>query len=684
MIKNLFTDIRELDRSTLGVSEVIDTIHSKYRLQMSTPKIDSLSSQQAEAYEVEDIVSNSLDLYALLFRKNLPVRYQEICSLQATFIQNFAIPIDCGITNISSQQAERFCVIMKKPAGKTLKSYIEEKRQFSHNFCIENIALPISKILLQLHQCGITHGCINPGNIYIDEEDNITLGNCISEVCGLSQPTFYETISRGQCHPYGKGIPDPSIDYYALGMTIFAVVTGNTYNSHDRIALLNDKLQSGTYGFLNNLYLVNGILGDLIRGLVIDDKSLRWSAEQIDAIAHGRDYIVSNLIEKSFLSRPILFKEKEIYSKISLAHELSIHWEDAKLFIHSEAINKWLDIRTNEQKLLEELENLKASSKKRNSAQQLFSKDDDLVMKAILLLDPDGPIRYKNIAFYKESTGDMLAAGMAFGYADVTQFIANALFANFFAYYTQLYEIYQDHQYVADKYLFERSSESIKRAGYGYGIERCLYDLCEDLPCQSHIFTSTMIFSSKEALLYLENNNVKVEDILSKKTLLCFIASKLRVPGELKIEHLKDYPALQKNKELFSLYLLANTQLYAKIDSLPNLTAAYASAVSPILNNFLKSQSIKKMVNSAIDESIVTGDLTRLLQNATNITLLAQDAEGFMKALRRTVVINSMLQQFSQSNAADARAKQLGLSTAVRISYLLTCASVIFSFFKNF
>jgi hypothetical protein len=280
----------------------------------------------------------------------------------------------------------------------------------------------------------------------------------------------------------------------------------------------------------------------------------------------------------------------------------------------------------------------------------------------------------------------MLAASMALNQADIAQLIANILFSGMLSYHKQIALLNKQFKLsISYSDLLERTAENIRKVGYSYGLERCLYDLNPNLPCQSHVLGNGLYYKLQDVINYLEEKKVSIDDLLSKKSIFCYIASKIYDQSgyDIKIENLRNYPNLEKSKELLTLKVLATAQRVAKANQLPFLGSAYAKKIKDLLKNELRGESIKKKLFDSIDSIAASGDLTSLYNASVNTRYLEQDFQGYTNALLKARQINTSLTKLSNKKDMERNARGVGLKFAVSVSYIVSGISIIFSIIKN-
>ena len=679
---NLYADISDLDKSKLGISEQESRLGN---FEITKTKITSLSNEFADAFEVTQSIAIASEAdaqpdeyYAMVFKKNLPVRIREIEVLHKLQITGHSSPVHYGIMPFGDADNLFFVCIFTKPRGKSLEEIVKAGVKLDETFILTKIVKPLIQTLNLLHQNKIFYGSLNPKNIYIDKNGDICLAETLSTFSGFHQRVFYETVDRAQASLYGKGIGSELNDYYSLGMTIYFLLSGKDFAEIDDSEILRLKLHEGTYSWLNASYIMGGQIQDLVKGLVIDNPRQRWGYMDIDNLLNNRSYTVTNLIDKNYLSRAIIFNGKEFYSRKSLAHEMALNWDLAKTFLLTDKIKKWLEIGSSEEKFLEALEAVTISSSTVKSlTQKLFNSDDERLMRALIALDPDAPVRFKNIAFNRDGVGTMLINSINKGQSDVTHIVASCLFVNVFSVYEILSGITGDNSYIKRLSEIQKCSDLLKKPDSGFGLERILYELNPTLICQHPILERDFCIGIKDIIDFLEYNGVSYDEITSKKSIVSFIASKLKLTVAHKVDALDRYQVLQKTKSYQTLYIFSLAQQFLKISKLPTICYVLRDAIKDTLSTILRSSRVKIKFFEKIDKAAERGNITELFKAAVATESIDNDISGYAKALRRGAEISMELFTYSNREKIILDLKKKALRYAVRFSYLVCGFTII-------
>lgn len=682
-VDSFSTDAGELDKTKLLLSPN-ENIIGNFQIDVTSP-IPDYSTDLVQAYQVKHLsalegvaAESAEDFYGLVFNKSYPFRLYEILALRNYAGDHLITPITYGVTQITTSNNELFfCCVMRKGKGKSLKSLMSAGIKFDENFIATKLLRPILDTLNHLHQGGTIHGAINPENIYIDEAGVITLSECISDTPGFSQQAFFETPERAQAQSWGKGHGDEKVDYYALGMTIFALLSGKDFQSYDEKEIVRLKLHQGTFDFLISNYNLSGKVSDLIRGLVIDDSNLRWTYTDIDMFMQGKSYSVNTLIDPAYQTRAIIFNGKEFYSRRSLAHEFAQSWDLAKEFIQTDKLKKWLELSTQDEKFSELFSSFMLNySALKQGGQKVFAADDEKLARTIILLDPEGPVRIKNVSFHKSGFGPLLLSSINNGQSEVTQVLAGSLFSNLFSVYEYMGDYIPGKSYTADLVQLHKCADLIKRAELGFGVERCVYELNPTLVCQSHILKHDFCFSVRDTLEYLNEHHVSFDEMVSKKNLACYLAAKAHINHENKLKDTTQFSGIQKSRAFQLAHILGNAQKTSRINRLDNIVAALRDALKEVLDLNLRSNAIKREFANALSASTKSGSIADLLKAATNSDLLEKDLDGYSKALRRGAEITYEIFSYNNRSAMEFDIRRKSLRIAVRFSYIV-CSFIL-------
>jgi hypothetical protein len=678
LFENMTFEVEEFTHENLNLSSEPDCIEE---FVINTEGLlKNFSTYFADAYPVaikEGSTFSSENFYALVFKNTLPIRLREIITLKSLNIDEVISPHTYGLTKISKLQNDlRFVVIMQKPGGQSLQKLMSSGVKFDENFVLKKLLPNLLFAIKQLHKNGIFHGRINPNNIFIDESGNVRLGEMISEEFGCSQPTFYETVELAQAHRFGKGVGNKNIDYYALGMTICSVIMGKFFNSLEDAETISAKLHRGSYEFILKLGYVPRKIESLVKGLIIDNTSQRWGFTEITNILEGKSDN-ENLVDKNFSTRAIIFNGKDYYSRKALAFALHQNWALAKEFIKTDKIKKWLQSNAVEEIFLESLQAVTFQVATGKVADfKTFDLDNESLIRTLILIDPEAPVRIYNTAFNKDGIGTLLAYCLDAGLPDLVNTVTSSIIANVYNSFEYVWGLLENHEGISELLPIYKCIDFINKRAAGFGLERCLYELSPTLPCQSQIVKNYPCFDIRDLITQLEESNATFESISSKKNLICFIASRLENTSMYKIDGLEKFQQIQRSKAFQITYMFALAQQRFGMGPLPYLASILVPALKEILDSHIKSTSIKRMFEERLDEAMQSGNIQSVLDAAASPELLLKNTTGYAKAVYRRSQIMQELVDYSKRKTLEMRIRQKSLQIVLQCSYVI-CSLIL-------
>ena len=292
--------------------------------------------------------------------------------------------------------------------------------------------------------------------------------------------------------PEGRGEGTIECDYYALGVTVFELLTGHTAGGgKDDDALLMAKITRGSFLALVGDTPLSNPMRELLGGLLCDDPEQRWSAEDLRLWQQGGSRSPRIKLQSRRAARPFQFLGGEYRHDRGLAWAFARNPREAAEAIRGEAFMRWL---------VKELDDPDAVSEVIDAVGGAGG-NDELVAQVCLVLDADSPIRFQNLAICIDGLGPVLAAAVAANdraiLASLTALIASSL-------PTRWIEASIDRRTAALKSMFVRLQYILARREAGFGIERCLYELNPSVPCLSPVVAERCVLTIVELFTGLD------------------------------------------------------------------------------------------------------------------------------------------------------------------------------------
>jgi hypothetical protein len=180
--------------------------------------------------------------------------------------------------------------------------------------------------------------------------------------------------------PSGRGVGTTADDLYALGITILLLFMGrNPLRQLDDEAVLQAKIDRGTYPALVGTSRISLNLMEPLRGMLADDPKQRWSLNDLELWLSGRRLSPRQPQVPRKASRPFDFSGTLYWHCRGLARAFARNTAAAVPLIDSGELDRWLRRSLGDES------------------------------RACLALDPAGPIRYKQKAVMVDGFGAALA-----------------------------------------------------------------------------------------------------------------------------------------------------------------------------------------------------------------------------------------------------------------------------------
>ncbi|MBY0354632.1 MAG: hypothetical protein K2Q12_02755 [Rickettsiales bacterium] len=640
--------------------------------------LENYSKPQCPAYAVTDMSGQVLPLFAVVCDSGLPYRHTSMEKLLGYDHPHLIRLIDHGIVMLSALSEQRHVLIFEQPSGKRLTSVIAEGYIFNEQLVHDQIVMPLSSVLNALDELGISHCHIHPDNIYIGEK--LTLGECVSQPAGFSQNFLYEPVERITALPQGKGAGSPKVDLYAIGVMVIEIL----YNLNRPRALSHEQyismlLQQGCYNVLAGNGEFSEYFHDLLRGSLCDDPMDRWGPAQLAQWITGKRFNIIHPSTPREASRPFSFEGKDYFSRKALTHAFYTHWETAKNFIRTSKVERWLEQSIqmpDDAAMVTQIFSMSASANKS------VKRANEMLSRIMIVLDPYGPIRSENLAFNTDAIGKMLSEAMYNKRQNDLNLLVDVILNDLPHYWTERQKSRLTQEVQDSLYKIQSARPNLTINGFGFGLERCLYDLNHDLPCYSTMLKGLYITSLSQLMIALDALAIQhgKDFSLMDRHLTAFAASKAMINGEIRFHDIASYaPELANSKELQVLQLFAKAQQKSGVRSLPGLSIFFAMSVATLIEN-IHSRRIREVFVQKTRQAVDSGNLQDVLNVVLDSAQLTRDFTGYNAArdifARNQMEINKLRDKDLLKKKVMDRAHRWSSLVSVFL-FLITCAFVL-------
>jgi hypothetical protein len=653
-----------------------NTVSGRYVLQLDTPLHDFFG-QLCEAFSVKDLKSQDPNqkLYGLVFFRGAPIRHKALQRLLGEEVLYHVVPMAIEIVRCTHVKEERLVVIFMRPRGTKLSQFLLQHGPCDELFIEQHVIPSMSYILKFYSESQLVHGGINPDNIYIDDELNLTLGDCFSEMIGYSQPLSYEPIERAILHAAGKPDEDRSADYFALGtLCTYLFIGYQPGRELEDNQQIQQRIIKGSYNILVGEITLPPRISDLIKGLLNDKKVERWKHRQLADWLKGRRYNLLPPVPVVDASRYIEFNDKKYFNLRALVHDVQQQWDLAKRFFADEKVIKWVERSVGSVELAEKLREIK----KMNNHARSYVDDDEFVSRNLMVLDPDHVIRFKQLTISVEAIPNLLAYAYIKGKRDYLQLIAKIITLRL---PTALAEFRGDIKHLANNsaiLILDRINPLLTETTPGFGLERCLYDLCPGTPNLSSGAAGQYLTKLSGLMLVLEKNiNQRQGNEIIDRHSAAFIAQKLDIQTPVRVKLSSGYSHIENHKDMISLALLAMAQRAAKTKKLKNLSNVMLERLKQVVTGY-RSKTLRKEIITRLEELATGGDLTSMYRVMADPVYAKRDYFGFINAAEHYADLDTKIMQFRNSKIISERGYRYGLQLSVVIAYVIFAAVLLF------
>lgn len=641
----------------------------RYQIDIGRPLPD-LSTPSASAYAVEDRRDLGRQLFALICTPGLPMRGKVAATLRGSRVHHLLPLVEWRPVDWPPLGQRCMAVIYERPQGGRLVDVLAaEGGHILEHDMQRRIIEPLAEALREVTDHEITHRAIRPDNLFFMDSDrqSLVLGDCVTAPPGFDQPVSFETGPRAMAARAGRGEGSISDDLYALGVTLVSLFMGeNPVGSLTDDELIYAKAEQGTYSTLCRGTRMPLSLLEPLRGLLSDDPDERWGIRELTLWIDGRRQtpIQKRPVTKS--ETRFLFAGHAHVTPRTLAYAFSRNVTDAARVIKEGQLDPWLRRSLSAASLADEVGRTVDTT--RMHASESRGSDEMLVSRVCMLLDPKGPIRYKGYAFVIDAFGTALAVELL--RQGNTKVGAEILDQNLPGIWLERADP------GPETVILTRQYETLR--GYlhngepGYGIERCLYELNPNLPCQSSLLIQDYIVDIDALLPALDEAADRVDTKIPPvdRHVAAFIAVRFDEDTENHLRALADPNDAKKMAGMLSLLALVQWRLGP--EALYGLSSWIGGLLGPVINSY-HSRTVRRDIEREVPRLVRQGGLPELYELIENAEQRQQDERGYQAAVEEFTLAENEIQEIEGSDTARTEsAERMGQQTAAMTSVVVT------------
>lgn len=595
--------------------------------------VPGYNSGRNKAYKAISRRKSGDDLIAIVCDRSLIPR-RNAASVYSAIINPGLVPVVAyGKVYWPPAKQELYVIVYKHVLGSRL---LEEDQPLAmgwkQDLVMDLVVQPMVNILQDFRDKDFVHGALRPTNMFEGGGSGagvqrIILGDCLSMQASYGQSVLYEPIERAQAHPAGRGIGTLADDMYAFGVCIAVMMRSNdplSGKSDDEI--IREKINSGSYSAVTGKDRFKGSILELLRGLLHDDPSQRWTVDEVMVWLDGRRLSPKQSLKRKKAARPFSFGGVKYVQTPLFAMNLEVYPTETVKVVEDGSLSQWLERSLEDDHAVEKLQEAYQSSVQsgRGAGYQ-----DRMVANVSTVLDAMGPIRFRGLRMSGDGVGAMLYEAMALK-QDVKPFADMFLQSIAMNWVTSIENPNLDVGGLISK--FDSCRNYLRQNKLGFGIERCLYALNKEAPCLSPKLQKYYV-STPEDLMYA------FEDLCSKgespglfldRHSIAFLSVK---DTKLIDAYLFDLNAAEDHKNLLAnLKCLATIQKRSKMSPFPHIAKALNRRL-PVIYKRYHDKNVRERLKENIEKYVKAGDIVKIAGLLDSPEVQAKDFRGFREAM---------------------------------------------------
>ncbi len=642
--------------------------------------LSHLDTPHAHAYKALDRTGEYENLFALICTPGMPVRTELMPKLKEVRDKGLLPLVEWGAMDWPALNQRVMCVVYQTPLGGSLSDALASgKTRINEYDVVRRILEPAMMGITTLNAMDTPHRAIRPSNFYFMDENcqEIVLGDCLTASAGFDQPVIFESISRSMANPIGRGIGSVHDDMYALGISLVFILLGfNPAESFDDISLLSMKIERGTYAAVCGNFRLPLSMIEVLRGLLADEEHSRWSPEEVENWIGGRKRTPIQRHGLPKANSPYMFQGHPHISPLTLAYSFAQKPDEAMRTIKSdENFDAWIRKSLGDEDMADRLKAIMEQASSMSGSQ--VAETDAVISRVCGVLDPNGPIRFKGIAMMPDS----LAAELAYEFL-----IAKNIKPLMELISQEIHEVWYKNNPAKSpdaifwRRLFHQCRSYLKIEDLGYGIERCLYEANEGMPCQSPLVEGEFITEIEELLPALDrvSNRAEADQRPLDRHITAFIASRFSEDIQ---PHLKAIASEEEERRIIgTLSLLAFLQWKLKTPPIHGLASWLGGILGPAINTY-HSRTTRRELEKEIPQLVRNGSLPELFDLIENAERRQIDANGFTEAQEEfQTAENEVYDIEGEEGEKESRILKSGQKTTAMLTILLSMTIITMLF----
>lgn len=620
--------------------------------------------------------------FALVCEKNIVP--QIFASSKYYGLSSPALPrlVGAGTVDWTPLQQQRYVYVYENKLGMPIANSANiNGMDLKNDLVLNTVIRNLVPALKDMRDADFVHGNIRVQNLFNgggNGLDKVILGECLAAPQGYLQPVLYETIERGVSNPLGRGAATYEDDMYAFGVTL-AILLRN----HDPMAgftdeeIIAEKIENGSYSAITGKERFTGSLLECLRGLLNDDPRQRWTIDDVITWMEGRRVHPKQGAQNRLkASRPLDFNQEKYLRPQLLALDFHKNPKEVVKIAEGNELKQWLN-RSLQDKVVEDRceEALTTAQAQANSG----SYPEKLACYLSIALAPGMPMQFRGLSFMPEAMGRMMVNAYV-SRQDLNPYVDVIQNQMTFFWSSSQEQSTVDLGEVITK--FDTCRAFLRHQVSGYGLERCVYFLCQESPCLSEKLKDYYVRSAEDLLAAFEKmaSSSDRPETFFDRHIVAFLSVRDR---QIIDPYIPDLNAEEKYRNvLANLRILSAIQKRAKLPDMPGVAGWLIDTIDPLINRF-HDRDTRANVRAQLQKMRAKGDLSKISAVFDNVQIFQDDFSTFKGALKTYYALRQEyndLQQNLETNKSfgHGMGRQIAAAFSGAVAGLIIIAYLVF------
>ncbi|MGE4313687.1 MAG: hypothetical protein AB7E85_05380 [Pseudobdellovibrionaceae bacterium] len=577
-------------------------------------------------------------LFILLCAKDLVPRVE--ATSKYTGIQTSLMPLlkGSGVIKWPIDNKEYFCFIYENIYSKRVLTHGQTLAMDMREDTVRNVILPAYlDILEKMQSSDFAHGMISPHSLYLPKGveahksghiDRVVIAECLSLPFGYLQNPQLMTIERAIAGPLGAGLGSSADDLYALGATLACLLRKtDPLEGKSAKEVAAEKIEQGSYLALMGKNRVTGPLLELMRGLLQDDPSQRWTMEDIMVWREGQRIGLKQPSAKvPKAKRPIEFNNERFFRPDLLSLAMAGSPAKANILIENGELMQWVERSLGDTAFKVKIETVFETVREYVTGSNM---SEQRLTMLLTVLSKGLPYFFRDITLLPEGLGRLMVYEYLRG-SDMTRY-ADLIRTQSMIYWVDNTD-YAGLDYGSMVTKIGNCASSLKQPSLGQGFERCFYILCEDAPCLSPVFAEYYVRNPEDIFAALDDlcRQGKAPKHMIDRHAAAFLSVRDRQMIDAYLGDLNMSDEVVRS--LAVIKTLATLQYRAKMPPAPHLSTHIADTMGRILTRRFHDRELRDEMLARLNKVKATGSVIKIAELLDNEATIRGDRVAFAKA----------------------------------------------------